>query len=489
MPSMHAARKISSLSEFSIDRRSGREVPFLLDVIQHIYIKLDFQHQYENAKTAEDANGFLRSVARAAMTASQIAERHGGFLLEVQGSMLHIGIPANHGQLNSVQRGSSKECVGDIHAAFGELFGQSGSRVDGWRMTVDRGKTLVVSGRGVHGDNSLVSLGRSANRPAKHLYSQLELPEDSRGLKRFYVGYFEGNTGKWRYEPLSQQPSTLNEMRAIAKSIRASEPRVIYSSLITASAAPIPSTGHPAAPSADRPHTYFGWVMRTDLDGFTARIESCLDNDQKLGELAVMFYRLMEAAADFVQYHREELTQLPWAGDNFTAAAVFSSKANYESAIPKQLVELTLDFEKEMTAIATECGFGGWAHSVAGGQVHGNAHGNIFIAGIEIGSCRFLVGAGEGVGRSTQGFGDIDPDAGEIALYQEDWKLLSDIYRDKFKPATTARGQASTLYRIGASRELLVARTREATKEVVTVVSQPGRESVPVRSRPYFVDK
>lgn len=485
MSSMYTARKISSLSQLSIDSRTGREVPFLLDVIQHFYIKLDFQHQYENAKTAEDANGFLRSVARAAMAASHVAERYGGFLLEVQGSMLHIGIPANHGQLNSIRKESSKECVGDLHVALTELFGQARSRIDGWRMTVDGGKTLVVSGRGVHGDNSWVSLGRSANRPAKHLYSQLELPEDSRGLKRFYVGYFEENTGKWRHEPLNLQPSTLNEMRAIAKKIRASEPRVIYSGLITASAAPIPSSGHPAAPSADRPHTYFGWVMRTDLDGFTARVEACLDSDQKLGELAVVFYRLMDAAADFVQYHQEELAQLPWAGDNFTAAAVFSSKANYESAIPKQLVELTLDFEKEMTAIATECGFGGWAHSVAGGQVHGNAYGNIYIAGIEVGSRRFLVGAGEGVGRSTQGFGDIDPDAGEVVVYKDDWDLLANQYKEDFGTATTKRNQVSSLFRVAQARKLLSTRAQKAAGEVAVKATFGSNQLESVVVRPF----
>lgn len=485
MSSYSTATKVGQLSEFQSEGIRAGTAPFVLDTIQHVYIKLDFQQQFENAKTADDANGFLRSVARAAMAVSQVSGRYGGYLLEIQGSMLHAGIPFKDTHLHDSRRNLIRECLGDIHAAFTELFGHSRTRVDGWRMTTDMGRTLVVSGRGVHGDSSWVSLGTSANRPAKHLFAQLELPEQQRDLKRFYVGFFDQDVG-WTHQDLKSLPSTLNEARRIAKGVRDTEPRIVYSNLITASAAPIPSNGHPGAPSVKRPHTYFGWIMRTDLDGFTARVQACMDDDQKLAELAATFYRLMDAAAEFVLASNEELAQLPWAGDNFTAAAVFSQKSEYESAIPKQLVELTLDFEKEMEAVAKDCGFGGWAHSIASGEVHGNASGNIFIAGIEVENRRFLVAAGEGVGRSTQGFGDINPDAGEVVVYKADWDKLVDEYKNELGPAKTKRKQESSLYRLGDTRDLLIARTNEAAKEVVTVVTNPRRGEQPIRSRPYF---
>lgn len=486
MISIPVAKKISSVSEFSAEGTFEGQAPFLLSTIQHIYIKLDLQHQFENAKTADDANSFLRSVARAAMAASQIAEHHDGWLLEVQGSMLHIGLPMNTELGSGSQADAARKYLGDIHAAYMVLFGHSRSRVDGWRMTVDTGRTLVVSGRGVHGDSSLVSLGRSANRPAKHLYSQLERPEESRQLKRFHAGIYDAESRKWRYEDLNSLTSTLSEAREIAKGVRSTEPKLDYSRFITASAAPIPVGGHPAAPSVDRPYTYYGWVMRTDLDGFTARVDACLDDDTKLGELAVGFYQLMDAAAEFVHTHEEALAQLPWAGDNFTAAAVFISKSEYESAIPRQLIELTLDFEKEMKSIAESCGFGGWAHSIAGGEVHGNANGNIYIAGIEIGQRRFLVGAGEGVGRSIQGFGDIDPGAGEAVVYSDDWRLLDEDYKQVFVEAASVRGGVSTLFRSASVIELLRSRGRQAVADVEVKATFSAGNSENVVVRPYF---
>ena len=170
-------------------------------------------------------------------------------------------------------------------------------------------------------------------------------------------------------------------------------------------------------------------------------VEECFDNDQNLQVLAADFYAIMDAAARFTVLHKETLAQLPWAGDNYTAAAVFPEKLDYDSAMPRRPVELSLDFEKEMREAAADSGFGGWAHGVAGGDVHGNSAGNVYLAGIEIRDRRFLVGVGEGFGRSTQAFGDINPKAAEIVVYTPDWKRLDADYKKLFEPAVTRRGE------------------------------------------------
>jgi hypothetical protein len=484
--------RAADFQNFRQVKSAGHTLPFYPHDLAHVYVKLDFKSQYESASTAEDARGFLRSVARAAMAAGQIADQYSGVVVEVQGSILHVGLPRRAGTTNELDNANA--FVADLHWTYRAIFNNPDSRVDGWRMTVDAGKTLVVAGRGVHGDDSWVSLGESANRPAKYLHAQLEEPEETRVLKRFFVGIRNPLDGRWIHENLDRTRGRLHEARskAIADSVRSAEPRLHFITGIverqdaSARALPIGPAGTPASPSVERPKTYFGWVMRTDLDGFTARVEQCFGNDEKLKELAEAFYRIMGAAAQFAAVHKETLAQLPWAGDNFTAAAVFPNKADYDRAMPRRLVELSLDFEKEMAECAIDCGFGGWAHGVAGGVVHGNSGGNIYLAGVEVGDRRFLVGAGEGFGRSSRAFGDINPESKHLVVYQPDWERLDDVYRPVFEPAVTRRGHESTLYRVVKIDTLVRVRARSASIGAATVVSFPSSQNRPVAPRPYF---
>jgi hypothetical protein len=463
---------------------SGDSFRFLPLGLEHIYIKLDFKPQFENACTADDGRGFLRSVARGAMGAHRLAAAYGGFLLEVQGSMLHVGLPI--GQLGP---GRGLRFAADLHRVFREVFNQPGMRVDGWRLTLDAGRTLVVRGHGVHGDDSWVCLGDAANRPAKYLYSQLELPEDRRALRRFWIGVWNAQTGRWMHESLAQLNGMVAGLAALGEEVRGASMDLDYRvgrQMVQADAAPLGPRGTPASPKVDRPNTYYGWVLRTDLDGFTSRVESCFGDEDALAQLATQFATIMDAAAGFTASGTSELlVQLPWAGDNFTVACVFPTNAAYQEAVPTRLVELSLDFEKYLEDATAAGGFRGWAHGIAGGRVHGNAGGNVYLGGIEVGNRRFLVGAGEGFGRSAQAFGDINPKCSEVVLYEPDWDRLAENYKDRFERGVTVRGEKSTLYRVATKAELLRARTRKAASVAQVVVTGAGGSRLPIPSRPY----
>ncbi len=483
---MRRIRPTHALDLASFERIAGEDgFPVTPIELSHVYVKLDFKPEYECAKTADDAKRFLRSVARAAMAADLLASEDDGHVLEIQGSMLHVGLP--------LSAAAASTYAIDLHHAFRLLFNDPSSRVSGWRTTFDAGRTLVVAGLGVHGDRSLVSLGNSANRPAKHLYAQMELPsERERDLKCFHLGMYDPRTGHWRHESMEDaKPVRLDKAKFSAEEARRAEPELHFSragaglQMIKADAAPLAPAGSPSSPSPDTPSTYFGWVMRADLDGFTARVEECFGDDGELIELASRFYQIMDAASEFVDLHRETLVQLPWAGDNFTAAAVFRNKSEYDHAVSTRLVELSLDYDKELGELATQSGFGGWAHGVAGGDIHGNSSGNVYVAGIEVRGRRFLVGAGEGFGRSAQAFGDINPRASELVIYSADYSRLSDTYKSVFRPATTRRDKESTLYRSASTKALVVARSRKASVKVVTPVTLPGGKSHHVTARPY----
>jgi hypothetical protein len=376
MPNIILTEQVSDLRGFQEKRAAGGPLPFWPENLAHVYIKLEFKNGFENASTADDARDFLRSVARAATAANVVAAQYGGTILEVQGSILHVGLVEHTGiQLDR----SALAFVADIHFAYRSLFSEPQKRVQGWRMAVDLGKTLVVAGRGVHNDDSYVSLGNSANRPAKHLYSQLAIPSEAdRGLKRYHCGFHRpgpGSRGAWVHLNLDDHAIVSSAIVKNASAhARAFEPRISFlegGKVVKAEALPIAPAGSPTSPSPSKPAAYFGWVMRADLDGFTKRVEECVGDNRLLKELAQGFYAIMDSAAQFVQQGAERMAQLPWAGDNFTAAAVFASREQYLEARPRRFVEMSLDFERDVKKIAAENGFGGWAYGVAGGQPHG----------------------------------------------------------------------------------------------------------------------
>jgi len=476
------AKRVDNLGDLRGATIDETSLPFSPQDLAHVYIKLEFDKRHENASSADDARGFLSSVARASIAAFRLAEHYGGVLLEVQGSMLHVALPN--------QPGDIRDYAANLHSIYRTVFRSATGRVLGWRLAVDGGRTLVVAGRGVHGDDSYVSLGKSANRPAKHLYAQLDLSEYQRSLKRFWLGVRDPQTDRWQHVDLNSLQPRLEEARSIAEHARGGQPHLEFLEALrtkqegfTRAAAPIP----PAATSTtERPFTYFGWVMRCDLDGFTSRVEECFDDDQQLQELAGQFYAIMDEAKQFVSRHSEILAQLPWAGDNFTAAAVFSSKEHYEQAAQLRLVETSLDFDKEMADAAVDGGFDGWAHGVAGGEIHGNASGNVYLGSVVVGGRRFLVGAGEGFGRSSQAFTDINPQVQDLVLYEPDWQRLDETYRSEFEPALNIRGEQSTLYRVAKAQNLLRKRARkEAVATTTTVTFAQGRRQE-VATKPHY---
>lgn len=461
--------------------------PFWPTELAHVYVKLEFDgtdKRHENAKTALDARDFLTSVGRAAKAAQATALRYNGFLLEVQGSTIHVGIP--------IAKDAWYSFVGELHAALQIVFHDAQKRVKGWRMTVDRGRTLVVAGRGVHGDQSFVSLGESANRPAAFLYNQLELCEERRILKRHHVAWWEPTKETWRVAHLNEVPIRLEEIRSIAESAKRDKPQLEFFEAIgprrfvRAQAAPIAPGGSIDSPTPNNPYPYFGWVMRADLDKFTRQVERCFDDPTELFKLAQNFRRIMDSAAEFVDAHKESMAQLPWAGDNFTAAIVFETKSAYEAAIPRRLVEAVLDFEKELDEIAKDSGFGGWAHAVAGGLVHGNATGNVYMAGVEVGGRRFLVGAGEGFGRTTEAFADTSPDAGQLSILVDDYDRLQEEYKQEFHAAKKSKKETSSLFKLAKTDDLWEVRADFATKTVFVSVPSRNKEERQISVRPHY---
>lgn len=451
----------------------------------HVYVHLDIQRECEYPRNSRDALRYLKSVAKVASTLEAVAREFDGLVLEVQGSTIHVGLL---GELAPTQ--SIDSFADSAHTALDKISPRLSEIVLGWRFTADAGKTLLVPGLGVHQDLSFVSLGNAANRPAKHLYRQLSISESNRQLKRYYLAKRSEQTGDWLHRPLRKVElgRTLQEGVKWASETAASAQLAQLADdgqIITAMAVPIAPPGSSGAPSAERPECFFGWVMRADLDGFTKRVEECHDHDTELLDLGEKFLAIMDEARKFVAEHKEYMVQLPWAGDNFTAAVVFKSQPDYNTAREKRIVEHVLDFDRDLREALDLSDFNGWAYGPVGTDVHGGAIGNVFIGAVEFDNRRFLVGSGQGFARSQQVFADIEPDANEMTAFMEDYEHMSEGYKKLFKEAEKPDGAISALFRVAPVKDLSIEHVRLGTNDHYISITNPTGQERSLQAKPY----
>lgn len=459
------------------EKRASIQNLFVPSDSWHLYLKLDFQKKYENAENVEDAKSFLRSVSRAAATVSQSIPKVEGHLLEIQGSLLHMMFSAETHDAESIFG-----ICESLHFELDKVFSDR-NRVLGWRMVADSGRTLLVSGDSIHGEESIVSLANSANRPAKYLYKQLGVPEESRDLKRNHAAI--RNSENWTTKALGNLDGSrlIEESTVNFSEIRNAEPEIFQvTSLQVKQARERPLENS----DSEKPQIDWGWVMRADLDGFTARVSSCYENDEELLQLASEFMKIMHEAANFATAHNTLLTQLPWAGDNFTAVANYPDKDSYEEAIGKELVGLSVDFEEAMAEHAKNAQCGGWSQCVAGGTLHGNSKGNVYVAIIQAEGRKFLVGVGKGVGKSLQAMSEISPDKDEIVIFEEDFSLIDSIYQADFESSKKENGETSSIFKTADIKSLESKRDDALTSAQSVSVTSKSFEPVSIQTRPYF---
>lgn len=476
--------RVSDLRELQKFGAQHGPTPFLPATLFHLYVKMDLPHSLECATSAKDARAFLRAVTRAALVADTVAREFSGLLVEVQGSMLHLALASSSDDDERI-----KEVLAALHHGFARAFSSDRpSAVTSWRMAVDSGWTMIVAGRGIHGDESMVSLGDAANRPAKYLYAELSLSEEQRRTKAFYAAIRDPRTGEWHHVRLPEHrcpPRLEKTAEAVLLEDIDLDFDMFGGPLLKRASSAVESA---AELSSDDPSAFFGWIMRADLDGFTSRVAACKEKPHELESLAEDFRNLMDTAASFASRHSAAMVQLPWAGDNFTAAMVFPTKAAYDESCERGPVDIVLDFEKEMQDATKAAHLQGWAYSVAGGDVHGNALGNLFFGSAKVSEKRHLIGSGQGVGRSSQGFVDIAPELRDVIFFKQDYRRLAHLYRAAFQSTEKSDGAISALYKRAHADELKKVRVACDTKAQKTTVTlgTGGSRVRPVGGKPYF---
>lgn len=467
----------------------SKTVPTFGGVLLHVYLRLDIATKYESAQNQADALRFLQSLQRAATVAGSAAEEAGGYLLELQGSTIHLVMPEDSPAVTDVL-----SFAASLHRLMQVIQGQDAVVITGWRMTSDIGQTLVVHAQNLQVDHSFISIGNAANRPAKHLYGQLAIPnENNRSLKKYHLGHRQGD-GSWLHTNLLTLDSSSKKVH-LSEGVEKSMANLGNIELLTFSegkfnyrmAADLMTPDGEPAPGVANPARFFATVVRADLDGFTKRVSECEDDEACLEALGDDFVRILNEAREYLKSDNvPPIIQMPWAGDNCTFAITDDSKADYDLRREIDTVDVVLGFNRNLEPAVQAAELEGWAYGVAGGDVDGRASGNFFVGRIPVQSSGFLVAAGEGVGRSLDAFGAIAPELDEVVFFKDDEAALAPHLQEKFSVPSLASGGTSSLYRSATIDGLSSATLEEQAKASTVSVPSTAAGFAAATIRPYF---
>ena len=311
----------------------------------HLYGDLHLTLELSAATEQNQANLFLEVLEDLARIVSDFARGNRNVLIfEVQGQRIHLFL--NRNQLNASNVAELIDFSSYLTDAVSETIKP---KVEdywaGFCMAADFGRAIVL-GTGRDGDDSLISLGNPANRPAKrlarspqvqsgHLALSSEIAEHSDEIRnvdgRYWVGDWIEVNVKDRPRPTQKTENAIlfESVLANAKSADDLRRRDRRTVTFAANAAEVaPTTGA----TVDRPTFVQAFLIRADLDGFTLRVEEVFRrNSQDAIKLLVLeFLQIMKIPDAFESYIERPLIRLPWAGDCYNAILLPKDYEDYE---------------------------------------------------------------------------------------------------------------------------------------------------------------
>ena len=285
-----------------------------------------------------DAALYLRILQTYASVAEACGNQLGIEILEVQGERLHLFLELTAPTPN----------IGLKLIEFSRLFHALASQriaeeAPGYQFTLrfaaDYGRALIVRTADRDLSDSVISLGDVANRPAKRLV----VPVGRDGVAAGYLSvtasavgesskgepkWFDIDVASWAFLE-SARNDTFERSKAVLANVEIANRR-----LVEASIAPNPLN------LVGSPRFRQGFMLRADLDGFSARVRSAFsDGDYGLQKLVEEFCTLI----DYPKHFADKLpggvqtVVFPWAGD---CANLFLTCEDYDSErgyIPNRL--------------------------------------------------------------------------------------------------------------------------------------------------------
>lgn len=439
---------VSDLLDFGTRKFEGA-APFSVAMGYHLYVEVRLDQSVTAPATKEVATKYLRFLQRFTWLCSEAFEVIGGSLLEAQGARVHLLVPSPSHSPQCLQE-MVEVCALLSDTLKVELGRRFKNNVSSVAFALDFGEATLLRSR-VADSDSVVSLGNCANKPAKRLGhyeggatadtvhdQELSFPSRLEISSELNSWLKPADSSGWREVCLWKVSVTKVDKGVL---LRKAE-RSLESERLTTDFFSVQDFSQTGILSEARQHggkavSFYGWMLRADLDGFSAKVASARSSEEK-AELASRFYRLMGEYNDYVgQLGINASIPMPWAGDcaNLlllprTLGVGGSSSQRYADSRSFLPVVETSRWFDEMGQAAAGMGVA-WAIGFAGGDP-GGASFNMLRATLSNGERRFPIVVGKCVKMSSDGEHADWLDGDEIALFREDHDQLRESYKAPF---------------------------------------------------------
>lgn len=450
------------------------QIPFTDTTGFHIYIDLDMELRL-SAGDKNAAGKYLQILQVYAKAAESVCESDWLHILEIQGGRLHLYAESSPTQVQRL----IQSCRKFYRLASGGISSIAGETKFTVRMAADHGQAILLRLTGEDISESIVSLGNPANRPAKYLAKDVS----RNGVKAGYLAlnrsaFTDGDT-EWTHISLAAEEIRKSFDEGVTG--KAFVANSAYGSMNAFAAAEIETNpGNPVF----TPIMRRGFMLRADLDGFSARVKEAMEKGgQAIIELVREFTEIMKYPLAFAGTlpRGVTVTIFPWAGD---CANIFLECDDYaleQCHLPHTAAKNWHSPIPNGTNWPALFGKTQWLVAIAGGSVQ-NDHGAILTGNVIAEGRTFHVGAGWSRYRSQEAEQAESNKATESVIQCEDYSPLDGHLKDAFRDHSAH----PSLFKTAALSALN--KTTQAQKQVaaISVAATVPRILIPTPApRPY----
>ena len=372
----------------------------------HIYCELRHTNELLATESDKTADLYLQIIQQYVALGIAASDPFDVRLLEVQNNILHFYKEA------PLTEDSVLEVIFFVETFTVTVYEQLKSKMnpDHWRgfaSCVDHGSSIILNS-GNSPTSSTISLGPSANRPAKQLLSGntpagcLDVPGSWARLIRY------PETSSWITLRLSDRQFSTSRI-AIAnaarrdrfsqaiKNVYKAEGLLLNRRTNTILLANRQAYADPEGFTVDRPYRMEAYCLRCDLDGFSATVERAFSlGSEAVQALSLGFAKLM-ALSDEFKKSIPGCVRLPWAGDCVTFLIPPLAEETLAQFREQRWLQIAADWQtRDVKNIKADLHrtlgsvtWTGWAIGAACGN-----NGLCLVAPIEADSRKYLIATG-----------------------------------------------------------------------------------------------
>lgn len=306
----------------------SREPGFFPATGYHIYCELRPVEAFESAEDDKRISKFVRVIDRYAQLGEEAANQRGLVMLELQGRVLHFFFAGEATEANT------NAVIDFVHeftqSAYDDLREEMGDQWHGFAAAFDHGQCILLNHTSQQ-TLSTVSLGPSANNPAKRLFKKC--PAGHVSAPSRLVRHITPARDEWTDINLRDRltsPSRSGASLAESFSKIAHLARKDDDAIQNFSAA---QGQNILRFSPNKPLRITGSVIRFDLDGFSALVEWAFSGGESAIVLLAQGFKTVMDYAEIVATAHQPCLMLPWAGD--CATFVLPDLENVVQPLPR----------------------------------------------------------------------------------------------------------------------------------------------------------